>query len=192
MTNQTPLRREVQETIDALQKAVDELREEHAVLTEQADWERAELISQAREAVKRARANGNAWQIWQRILDEFSVGSPDERGTEFDVLRKFATVMDRAGETIRPYISCSVDYHPKTLEEATAVVDALDVKWRDGYGTSFRGFVAGVGGRGYSYSPAVGVSLFFDAAWKSELRQYIVDKNHEASEEKGQLQEVAS
>lgn len=170
--NLTPLRREVAQTIESLESAVARLRERHKLIENESDSERENLIAEATTAIERAKRNGNGYRIWERLLTEFVAGSADQRGTDFDGLRKFASALDHTqGMTIVPYIRCSAGYHPRTLEEAQGVVDAYpDFRWVQGYAHSLRGVFKNDADAFYEQAE---LTLYYRTEWRSALVDYV-------------------
>lgn len=125
MTNRTPLSKQIESAISELREAADAIEKSYRKHAEESNADRDALIAEARDAVERARTSGHGWKVWQRILDELEKGSPDERGTENDRIRRFASFMDEIGPLpVEPYLSYGVSYHTDKADDAIAIIAA--------------------------------------------------------------------
>ncbi len=148
MTTNTPLRSEVSATVTNLRQIAsrleaeaqaaaetarahaDQIEEQQRSLESTMDQERIELLADAQATIARAKKNGSAWKIWERITAEWEAGFYDKRGGTGDFLRDHVARFERLPGVARGRFDVSVDAND--LDEALSVVDAWpDASWEN-------------------------------------------------------------
>jgi hypothetical protein len=166
--NLAPLDAEVADAAADLRRHADAIESAYARRTVESSARKMRLIADAREAIEKAKASGHRWQLWQELLDEWSNGSEDERGTANDALRHAASILDGIGPTsARAYFRNSITYHPQTYAEAAEIMAALPLSnWTAHSGSSSYWLKSVI-------VAELEVTVFLQNKWLSELQRVL-------------------
>lgn len=163
-----PLDAEVADAAADLRRHADAIEAAYARRSVEASARKKRLIEDAREAIAKAKASGHRWQLWQELLDEWSNGSEDERGTANDALRHAASILDGIGPTsAKAHFRHSITYHPQTYAEAAEIMGALPMSNWTAHSGSTAHWLKSV------IVDELEVTVFLQNKWLRELQQVL-------------------